>query len=40
MKEMELAVRNIIHGEPVLNRDVVANPESLELYKKLPDIQI
>lgn len=40
MKKMELAVRNIIHGEPVLNRDAVANPESLELYKNLPDIQI
>ncbi|MGE5443464.1 MAG: acetoacetate--CoA ligase [Ignavibacteriales bacterium] len=39
MKKVELAVRNIIHGEPVLNKDALANPESLEFYKNLPDIQ-
>ena len=35
MKKVELAVRNIIHGRPVTNRDALANPESLELYKDL-----
>jgi len=40
MKKVELAVRNIIHGEPVLNADALINPESLELYKNLPELQI
>ncbi len=40
MKKVELAVRNIIHGGPVLNKDALANPESLELYKNLPELQI
>ena len=35
MKKVELAVRNIIHGKPVTNRDALANPESLELYRDL-----
>jgi acetoacetyl-CoA synthetase len=39
MKKVELAVRNVIHGEPVLNKDALANPESLELYRDLPDVQ-
>jgi acetoacetyl-CoA synthetase len=39
MKKVELAVRNVIHGEPVLNKDALANPESLEFYKNLPDIR-
>ncbi len=39
MKKVELAVRNIIHGKPVTNRDALANPAALELYKDLPDLQ-
>jgi len=39
MKKVELAVRNVIHGEPVLNKDALANPEALEYYKNLPEIQ-
>jgi len=40
MKKVESAVRNIINGKPVLNRDALANPESLEYFEKiLPDIQ-
>jgi acetoacetyl-CoA synthetase len=39
MKKVELAVRNVIHGEPVVNKDALSNPESLDLYKNLPDIQ-
>nr|WP_087146077.1 acetoacetate--CoA ligase [Crenothrix polyspora] len=31
-KIAELAVRNIIHGYPVKNRDALANPEALEQY--------
>ena len=38
-KKVELAVRNVVHGLPVLNRDALANPESLDLYKDLPELQ-
>jgi acetoacetyl-CoA synthetase len=38
MKKVELAVRNIIHGEPVRNRDALANPEALDLYRDLPEL--
>ena len=39
MKKVEKAVTNIIHGEPVLNMDALANPSSLELYKNLEEIK-
>ncbi len=39
MKKVELAVRNIIHGEPVKNRDALVNPEVLELYRYLPELE-
>jgi acetoacetyl-CoA synthetase len=39
MKKVELAVRNIIHGKPVLNRDALANPECLEEYRDLPELK-
>jgi acetoacetyl-CoA synthetase len=39
MKKVELAVSNVIHGEPVLNKDALANPESLDLYKDLSDLR-
>jgi acetoacetyl-CoA synthetase len=39
MKKVELAVRNIIHGEPVKNRDALANPEALELYRDLEELK-
>lgn len=35
MKKVELAVRNVIHGKPVTNKDALANPESLDLYENL-----
>jgi acetoacetyl-CoA synthetase len=38
-KKVELAVRKIIHNEPVFNRDALANPEALDLYRDLPDLQ-
>ncbi len=31
-KKVELAVQQMIHGEPVLNRDALANPQALEQY--------
>jgi len=39
MKKVELAVRNVIHGEPVKNRDALANPEALELYRDLAELK-
>ncbi|MHC5115226.1 MAG: acetoacetate--CoA ligase [Planctomycetota bacterium] len=39
MKKVELAVRNIIHGKPVKNRDALKNPESLDLYVDLPELK-
>lgn len=40
MKKVETAVTNIIHGRPVLNRDALANPESLDAYEDLiPELQ-
>lgn len=38
-KKVEIAVRSIIHNEPVLNQDALANPDALELYKNLPELQ-
>ena len=38
-KIAELAVREAIHGRPVRNRSALANPESLEAFAKLPDLQ-
>jgi len=38
-KKVELAVRNVIHNIPVLNRDALANPGTLEYYRDIPDLQ-
>jgi acetoacetyl-CoA synthetase len=34
-KITELAVRDIVHGREVLNREALANPEALELFRNL-----
>ncbi|MCL6479692.1 MAG: acetoacetate--CoA ligase [Peptococcaceae bacterium] len=39
-KKVELAVRNVIHNQPVLNKDALANPEALEYYKDIPELQV
>ena len=39
-KIAELAVRKIIHGEPVGNQDALANPEALALYSGLPELSV
>ncbi|HJV65491.1 MAG TPA: acetoacetate--CoA ligase [Geomonas sp.] len=39
MKKVELAVRSVIHGEEVANRDALANPQSLDLYRNLPQLR-
>ena len=38
-KITELAVRKMIHGQPVKNREALANPEALDLYIDLPALQ-
>jgi len=35
-KIVELAVRNIIHGQPVTNTDALANPEALAYFHDIP----
>ncbi|MGD9330181.1 MAG: acetoacetate--CoA ligase [Desulfobacterales bacterium] len=39
MKKVELAVRKVIHGEPVTNKDALRNPEALDFYTDLPELQ-
>lgn len=38
-KKVELAVRKTIHGQAVTNRDALANPRSLDLYRDIPEIR-
>ncbi len=40
MKKVELAVKNIIEGRPVTNRDALANPQALELYRDLAELKV
>ena len=39
MKKVELAVKKIIEGQPVLNRDALGNPEALDFYADLPELK-
>jgi acetoacetyl-CoA synthetase len=39
MKKVEIAVRDIVHGRPVKNRDALKNPEALDLYVDLPELK-
>ena len=38
-KIVELAVREVVHGRPVKNKEALANPEALELYKGLEQLK-
>jgi acetoacetyl-CoA synthetase len=38
-KISELAVREIIHGRPVKNTEALANPQALDLYKRLEQLR-
>jgi len=38
-KITELAVRDIVHGRTVKNKEALANPEALDLYADLPQLQ-
>jgi acetoacetyl-CoA synthetase len=37
-KITELAVRDVVHGREVKNKEALANPEALELYKGIPEL--
>lgn len=39
MKKVELAVRSVIHGEEVKNRDALVNPGALDLYRGLVELE-
>jgi len=38
-KITELAVRDVVHGREVKNKEALANPEALELFRNLPELQ-
>ncbi len=38
-KLVELAVRNVVHGEPVKNIEALANPEALQHFRDRPELQ-
>jgi acetoacetyl-CoA synthetase len=37
-KITELAVRDVVHGREVKNKEALANPEALDLYRNLADL--
>ena len=37
-KIVELAVRQVINGEKINNKDAIANPESLKFFENLPNL--
>jgi acetoacetyl-CoA synthetase len=37
-KIVELAVRNVVHGRPVKNKDALANPDALRLFENMPEL--
>jgi acetoacetyl-CoA synthetase len=37
-KIVELAVRNVVHGQPVKNSEALANPEALEYFRERPEL--
>lgn len=39
-KIVELAVRNVVHGEPVKNIEALANPDALDYFKDHPDVRL
>ena len=38
-KIVELAVRDVVHGRPVKNREALANAEALDQYANRPELQ-
>ena len=39
-KISELAVRDAVHGRDVKNREALANPEALDLFRDLPELKV
>ena len=39
-KIVELAVRKVIHGESINNKEAIANPEVLEYFENLPQLKL
>jgi acetoacetyl-CoA synthetase len=37
-KIVELAVRNVVHGRPIKNKEALANPDALALYANRPEL--
>jgi len=37
-KITELAVRDVVHGREVKNKEALANPEALDLYRDIPEL--
>jgi acetoacetyl-CoA synthetase len=38
-KIVELAVRNVVHGQAVKNVEALANPEALEFFRERPELR-
>jgi acetoacetyl-CoA synthetase len=38
-KITELAVRDVVHGREVKNKEALANPEALDLFRNLPELR-
>ena len=39
MKKVELAVKKVIEGLPVLNKDALSNPEALDFYENIDELR-
>jgi acetoacetyl-CoA synthetase len=39
MKKVELAVKKVIHNQPVLNKDALRNPEALKYYENIEELK-
>jgi acetoacetyl-CoA synthetase len=39
MKKVELAVKKVIQGQKVLNKDALSNPEALDYYENIEELQ-
>jgi acetoacetyl-CoA synthetase len=38
-KKVEMAVTRVVHGQPVPNRDALANPEALDQFADIPELR-
>jgi acetoacetyl-CoA synthetase len=39
MKKVEMAVKKVVDGQPVLNKDALGNPEVLDFYANIKELQ-